>query len=96
MLFCLYVCLFTVYVLGAYRGQKRASDPLGLELMVVVSCHAGPASPAGEGGDTKPEKGASQEPSAVLCSPGRTPHAVEFALLHGGSVPCENQGVGQL
>lgn len=24
---------------GAYGGQKRASDPLQLELKVIVSCH---------------------------------------------------------
>ena len=34
---CLHVYLCTVYMPGAFRGQKRASDPLELELTVVVS-----------------------------------------------------------
>ena len=33
----LHVCLCTVYMPGACRGQKRASDPLELELQIVVS-----------------------------------------------------------
>lgn len=33
--FCLHVCLCRVCVAGACRGQKRASDPLGLGLQMV-------------------------------------------------------------
>ena len=32
-------CMF--YMSGAYRGQKRALDPLELELQTVVNCHMG-------------------------------------------------------
>lgn len=39
--FCLYVCLCTICVSSALRGQKRALDPLELELEVVGSCHMG-------------------------------------------------------
>lgn len=35
------VCKCIPCVLGAYRGQKRVSDPLGLKLQIVVSCHVG-------------------------------------------------------
>lgn len=35
--FFLYVYLGTIYVPGAYRSQKRVSDPLEMELQVVVS-----------------------------------------------------------
>jgi hypothetical protein len=31
-----------IYIPGAYRGQKRASDPLKLELQMVVSHNEGP------------------------------------------------------
>lgn len=24
---CIHVCVYNIYMLGAYRGQKRASDP---------------------------------------------------------------------
>lgn len=34
---CISVCLYAVHVLVAQRGQERASDPLGLQLSVVVS-----------------------------------------------------------
>lgn len=30
--FCLHVCMYTTCLLGAREGQKRASDPLELEL----------------------------------------------------------------
>lgn len=38
--FCLYVCPCAMCILGACRGQKKVSDPLELELLMVVSCHA--------------------------------------------------------
>lgn len=34
-MFCLPVCMCTTCVPGALGGQKRASDPLGLELQVL-------------------------------------------------------------
>lgn len=35
-------CLFEyIYVPVAFKGQKRALDPLGLELHMAVSCHVG-------------------------------------------------------
>lgn len=37
----MHVCLCTTCLSGAYRGQKRASDLLGLQLQMVVSCHMG-------------------------------------------------------
>lgn len=37
---CTYV--FMYYVPNAWGGQKRASDPLDLELCVVVSCYVSP------------------------------------------------------
>lgn len=42
VLFCLYVCLCTACIPDVHRGQKgqkRAPDPLELELQVVVSHH---------------------------------------------------------
>jgi hypothetical protein len=33
--FCLHVCLCTMYMPRAHRGQKRVSDPLELELQIV-------------------------------------------------------------
>jgi hypothetical protein len=36
---CVPVC--TMCMSGTYRGQKRLSDPLVLELQMVVSCHEG-------------------------------------------------------
>jgi hypothetical protein len=38
---CLCVHRVRVFLLGACRGQKRASDPLELELEMVVRCQAG-------------------------------------------------------
>ena len=40
-LFCVWVliCMCTTHVPAAFRGQKRASDSLGLELQTVVSHH---------------------------------------------------------
>ena len=38
-IFCLHVCLCIMCVPGACRGQKRASDPVELELQIVVRCH---------------------------------------------------------
>lgn len=32
---------FATCMPGAYGGEKRASDPLGLELERVISCHVG-------------------------------------------------------
>lgn len=40
-MFRLHVCLFTACVTGACRIQIRASDPLGLELQMVVSHNIG-------------------------------------------------------
>lgn len=37
-LFYMYTCVCTVYVPVALRGQKRASDPVQLELQVVMNC----------------------------------------------------------
>lgn len=34
---CLHLCLCTACELAALRCQKRASDPLGLELQVVMT-----------------------------------------------------------
>jgi hypothetical protein len=34
----------SVYHVSAHRGQKRASDPLGRELPVIVSHHMEPES----------------------------------------------------
>lgn len=36
---CLCVCLHTACVSRICGAQKRAADPLELELQVVVSCH---------------------------------------------------------
>ena len=33
--------MYTVCVPGNHRSEKRASDPLKLELQMVVRCHAG-------------------------------------------------------
>ena len=35
--FCLHVCLCNTCMLGTYRSQKKMSDPLHLELQMVVS-----------------------------------------------------------
>lgn len=32
-------CLYTICMSGIHRGQKKASDPLELELEKIVSCH---------------------------------------------------------
>lgn len=40
-LFCLHVCLYTTYMPGDPQDQKRASDPLQLELQMAVSHHVG-------------------------------------------------------
>lgn len=40
-MFCLYVCLYTTFVSGTLRGQKRAPVLLGLELQLVVRHHGG-------------------------------------------------------
>lgn len=39
MSFCLLVGMCTKYVSGAYRGQKRALDPLVLQLQPLASHH---------------------------------------------------------
>lgn len=39
--FCLHVCLCTKCELGACEGHKRASDPLALEIQMVVSPQVG-------------------------------------------------------
>lgn len=38
---CVCMCLYTTCVLGAYGGQKKASDPLELELQMKKSYHVG-------------------------------------------------------
>ena len=38
---CLHVCMFTMCKSGALGDQKRALDPLKLELQTVVSCCVG-------------------------------------------------------
>lgn len=35
--FCLHACMYIVYMPGALISQKRALDPLELELGIVVS-----------------------------------------------------------
>jgi hypothetical protein len=40
-MFCLHVCLCTVYMSGALGGGKRALDPLEVELWTVVRYHVG-------------------------------------------------------
>lgn len=35
----MYVCIYTIYVPGAHRGQKIALDPLEVELYMIVKCH---------------------------------------------------------
>lgn len=40
-MFGLHVCLCIRHLSGALGGQKRALDPLKLELQMVVSCHVG-------------------------------------------------------
>ena len=37
----LYTCMCTMCVPGALGGWKKASDPLELELQVIVSCYGG-------------------------------------------------------
>lgn len=37
----MYVCLCTTCIFGEHRGQKMVSDPLGLELHMIVSLHVG-------------------------------------------------------
>lgn len=39
--FCLHVCICTTCVPGASSGQKRVSDPVELELQMLVSYHVG-------------------------------------------------------
>lgn len=39
--FSLNVCIYTMFMSGAYRGQKMDLDPLKLQLWVVVSLHVG-------------------------------------------------------
>lgn len=40
-MFCLHVCICTTCVSGASRGQKRVSDPVELELQMLLSYHVG-------------------------------------------------------
>lgn len=35
--FCLHVCLCTIYVSGTHIGQKRVLGPLALKLQIVMS-----------------------------------------------------------
>jgi hypothetical protein len=37
---CMYGCLCTTCMSGTHRGQKRVSDPVDLELQMVVSHYA--------------------------------------------------------
>lgn len=39
--FCMHVCLCAMCVPGTYKCQKRAPDPLELELQIVVSHQVG-------------------------------------------------------
>ena len=41
MVLCLHKCLCTICASGASRGQKKVSDPLDPELLMVVSHHVG-------------------------------------------------------
>lgn len=34
------VCMSTTFVPGEHRGQKKVMDTLGLELLMILSCHA--------------------------------------------------------
>ena len=36
-----HMCIYALHACNALGGQKRALDPLGLEIQVVVSCHVG-------------------------------------------------------
>ena len=36
---CIYACMCITSVHGVHRGQKKVSDPMGLELQMVVSHH---------------------------------------------------------
>ena len=38
---CMHAYMRTMYVTGACKGQKGTSDPLGLELGMIVSHHLG-------------------------------------------------------
>ena len=38
---CLHVCIYMCICLVTHRGQKRALEPLELELQMVVSCYVG-------------------------------------------------------
>lgn len=38
---CLHVCLYTLYVSSAHRGEEKVSDSLELELEAIVSYHLG-------------------------------------------------------
>lgn len=40
-MFCLHVCLCIMCMPGAHKSQKKALDPLPLELQKIVSCHVG-------------------------------------------------------
>lgn len=42
---CLSVCLSTMCMPGVHRGQMSASDPLALELWMVVNFHVGAEEP---------------------------------------------------
>lgn len=37
----MHVCLCITCMPGSFEGQKKASDPLGLELQNFVNCHVG-------------------------------------------------------
>lgn len=41
MRFYLHVCLRTMFASIALKGQKKASDPFGLEFQTIVSCRMG-------------------------------------------------------
>lgn len=44
---CIYIRMQNSCVSGAQRGKKRASDPLELELHIVVSHHEGSGNQSG-------------------------------------------------
>ena len=41
LMFCLHVCLCTMYMPGALGGQNRVADPLELKLHMVMHYHVG-------------------------------------------------------
>lgn len=40
-MFCLFACLYIMCMHGVHKGDKSLSDPLGMEVEMVVSRHVG-------------------------------------------------------